>query len=195
MDDVTIISSNEFGAVLVIALDNLPIVQSQKILIQAMTEDNPYQWQEQDQVFTNNNLVYTGKQIISMGQPPMNVVNIMGAVTLKGLGQGRSFAVRTLDENGYDRGHGSSQVIGSDLTITLPPNSLYTVVMALPPPAITSVSASTGSTNGGPTVAALTFTWTAAAGQIYQIQSKTDLNQTNWAALGGNITATNSTVS
>ena len=194
LDDVTITSSNDFGAVLVIALDNLPLAQSQKILIQAMTEDNPYQWQDQDQVFTNNNVVYNGKQIISLGQPPMNVVNIAGAVTLKGLGQGHSFAVRTLDENGYDRGTGSSQVTGSDLRITLPPNSLYTVVMALAPPAITSVSASTGSTNGT-SVAAFTFTWTAAAGQIYQIQYKTDLNQTNWMTLGTNITASSSALS
>jgi hypothetical protein len=56
----------------------------------------------------------------------------MGAVTLKGLGQGRSFSVRILDENGYIRGNGTSQVIGSDLNVTLPVNSLYTVVMMLP---------------------------------------------------------------
>ena len=94
-----------------------------------MSEDNPYHWQEQDQVFTNNNVVVTGKKIVSMGQPPMNVVNINGAVTLKGMGQGQSRAVRVLDENGYDRGSGSSQIIGSDLKITLPTNSLYTVVL------------------------------------------------------------------
>ncbi len=132
LDDVSITSSNEFGAILVIALDNLPIAQSQKLLIQAVTEDNPYHWQEQDQVFTNNNVVYTGKKIVSMGQPPMNVVNIAGTVTLKGLGQGRSVAVRVLDENGYDRGNGVSQVNVPDLKITLPTNSLYTDVM-MPP--------------------------------------------------------------
>jgi len=136
LDDVSITSSNAFGAILIIALDNLPIAQSQKILIQAMTEDNPYHWQEQDQVFTNNNVVYNGKKIVSMGQPPMNVVNIAGTVTLKGLGEGRSAAVRVLDENGYDRNNGISQVIGSDLRVTLPTNSLYTVVMM--PPGITS---------------------------------------------------------
>jgi hypothetical protein len=196
LDDVTVVSSNDFGAVLVISLDNLPLSQSRKILIQAMTEDNPYRWQEQDQVFTNNNVVYNGKQIISMGQPPMNVVNIMGAVTLKGLGQGHSFAVHVLDENGYDRGSGSSQVVGPDLRVTLPANSLYTVVMATPaaPPIITNVSASTGSTNGGPSGPTFTFTWSAAAGQLYQVQFKTDLNQTNWTPLGSNLTASSSTL-
>jgi len=137
LNDVSIASSNAFGAILVISLDNLPIAQSQKILIQAMTEDNPYGWQERDQVFTNGGVVYSGKEIISMGQPPMNVVNVAGTVTLKGLGQGRNFAVRVLDENGYDRNPGELQAMGADLRITLPSNSLYTVYLGglapLPP--------------------------------------------------------------
>jgi len=132
LDDVTITSTNSFGAILVIALDDLPIAQSQKILIQAMTEENPYLWQEQDQIFTNNNVVYAGKKILSMGQPPMNVVDIMGTVTLKGFGPNTKAVVRVLDENGYDRGAGESQVSGADLRVTLPTDSLYTVVMMAP---------------------------------------------------------------
>ena len=129
LDDVTIFSSNQFGAVLVVSMDGLPLAQSQKILVQAMTEDNPYGWEDQDAVFTNNSVVYTGKQIVSIGQPPMNVVNIAGAVTLKGLGQGRSFRVLALDENGYASGAASSHVSGADLQVTLPPNSLYTMLV------------------------------------------------------------------
>src|SRR5208282_1215744 len=75
---------------------------------------------------------YNGKEILSLGQPPMNVVNIAGVVTLKGLGQGPGFAVRVLDENGYDRNGGLSQVTGADLVVTLPTNSLYTVLMIAP---------------------------------------------------------------
>jgi hypothetical protein len=140
LDDVTIASSNEFGAVLVISLDGLPIAQSQEILIQAMTEDNPYHWQEQDQVFTNNNVVYNGKKILSLGQPPMNVVNIAGSVTLRGLGQGHAFQAKVLDENGYVRGPGASQVFGPDLQVSLPTNSLYMVLLL--PPTIASQSQS-----------------------------------------------------
>jgi hypothetical protein len=136
LDDVTITSSNQFGAVLVVSLDDLPLAQSERILIQAMTEDNPYGWAEQDQVFTNNNVVYNGKKILSLGQPPMNVVNIAGAVTLKGLGQGRSFGVLVLDGNGYKSADGASQVVGADLRVTLPADSLYTVLMT--PPTIAS---------------------------------------------------------
>ena len=136
LDDVTIASSNQFGALLVISMDGLPLAQSHKILIQAMTEDNPYGWQEQDQVFTNNNVVYDGKEILSLGQPPMNVVNIAAALTFKGLGQTRTFGAVALDENGYGTGYAASRVVGADLQVTLPANSLYTVL--LEPPAITN---------------------------------------------------------
>jgi hypothetical protein len=54
-------------------------------------------------------------------------VNISGTVTLKGAGSSIQ-SVRVLDENGYDRGAGSGQVVGSDYRVTLPTNSLYTIV-------------------------------------------------------------------
>ena len=41
---------------------------------------------------------------------------------------------------------------------------------------------------------AFTFTWSAVSNQLYQIQSATNLTQTNWATLAAAITATNSTM-
>ena len=142
LNDVTIASSNDFGAVLVIALDDLPIAKSHRILIQAMTEDNPYGWQDQDQVFTNSvdGLVYTGKKVLSVGQPPMNVVNIAGAVTFKGLAQDRSFRTVVLDENGYIKADASSQALGTNLQVMLPANALYTVLLDLPAPRLKGYS-------------------------------------------------------
>ncbi len=40
----------------------------------------------------------------------------------------------------------------------------------------------------------MTLTWSAAAGQIYQLQYKTSLSSTNWINLGDAVTASNSTV-
>jgi hypothetical protein len=39
----------------------------------------------------------------------------------------------------------------------------------------------------------ITLTWSALAGQTYQLQFKTNLNQMSWNNLGSIITATNST--
>jgi uncharacterized repeat protein (TIGR03803 family) len=43
-----------------------------------------------------------------------------------------------------------------------------------------------------PTNSSLVFTWTAATGQVYQVQFKTNLNQAAWNNLGATINATNS---
>lgn len=40
----------------------------------------------------------------------------------------------------------------------------------------------------------VTFTWSAAAGQTYQLQYSDDLTRTNWLNFGGSTTATNSTM-
>ena len=40
----------------------------------------------------------------------------------------------------------------------------------------------------------LTMSWSAEAGQVYQLQFKTDLGQASWMDLGGQVTATNSSV-
>ena len=58
-------------------------------------------------------------------------------------------------------------------------------VVKAPAPVIQSVGRSSGS---------LTFTWSTAPGQMYQVLCATNVNQTNWTALGSAITATNSTL-
>ena len=42
---------------------------------------------------------------------------------------------------------------------------------------------------------ALTLSWDALPGQIYQVQYKTNLNQTSWFNLGGPAVATNTLMS
>ncbi|MGP8200551.1 MAG: MBG domain-containing protein [Limisphaerales bacterium] len=44
------------------------------------------------------------------------------------------------------------------------------------------------------TISTITFTWSALPGSNYQIQTATNLTQTNWTALGGIIDATNYTI-
>jgi hypothetical protein len=41
----------------------------------------------------------------------------------------------------------------------------------------------------------ITFSWNSITGLVYQLQYKTNLNQTNWVNLGGAITASNATLS
>ena len=73
------------------------------------------------------------------------------------------------------------------LVLSLDTNKLVTASFASvePPPVFQSVVQITNT---------LTFVWSTVPGRAYQVDYKTDLNDTNWTSLVGPITATNSTM-
>lgn len=102
LGDVSIESGNEYGSIVVIALDDQPLKTSKKILVQAMTEDKPYGYK-----------AASGK-ILDMGGPPWNVRKIEATVQMK---EG-NFVATALDENGYAAGRASATSrVGSVYTI------------------------------------------------------------------------------
>ncbi|MFP4106412.1 MAG: hypothetical protein ACLFVU_10020 [Phycisphaerae bacterium] len=106
---VRIRSGNQYGAVLVVPLDDKPLKSSRKILVQAMTEARPHGFNAR------------GGKIASLGSFPFNVKNI--DVTIN-VGAGMPVTVTDLDENGYARGK-SRRVVGS---IKISPDAVYTVI-------------------------------------------------------------------
>jgi hypothetical protein len=90
LDDVTIESANEFGSVLVTALDDQPLASSKKILIQTITEEKAFGFQAPNGRITN------------LGAGPLNVRKIDVKVALKLSGDPKP-KVTALDENGYGR--------------------------------------------------------------------------------------------
>jgi hypothetical protein len=81
---------NEFAGVLVVPLDDKPLADSRRILVQAMTEDRPYGFRAE------------GGRIESLGTWPWNVRRIDATVALK-LAAGPPPEVVPLDENGMPR--------------------------------------------------------------------------------------------
>ncbi len=81
---------NEYGTVALVALDDRPIAQSKKLLLQVMTVERPYGFKASN-----------GKDgtITDLGSGPMGVEKIDGSVSLIGLLQVRRAI--PLDENGY----------------------------------------------------------------------------------------------
>ncbi|MGC9450210.1 MAG: putative Ig domain-containing protein [Oceanipulchritudo sp.] len=120
-DDCIVRLDNAFGAVLVISLDGLPISRSGKVLIQAAVPDATYGYEV-------DNAVYLGQpawSILNLGEIPFSMQNIEGEVVLKGFAGAQP---QILDLNGYPFAAPVSFAEGGDLRITLPFNSLYTVV-------------------------------------------------------------------
>jgi hypothetical protein len=118
LSDVEVTSGNEYGAVLVVSLDGRPIAESERLLIQAGTEDWPYGFQTQP---------VDGKQrITDLGGYPPNVRKVQAAVTVKNAAvQGAA----VLDGNGYPSGREATAARAEGgLAVELPEDSLYTLL-------------------------------------------------------------------
>ena len=117
LDHVTIESANEFGSILVTALDDQPLPSSKKILIQAVTEEKPFGFQA------------PGGKITTLGSAPLTMRKISAKLSLKLAGDGKATAV-ALDENGYARSPWAElkQRANGAFDLDLPEDALYHVI-------------------------------------------------------------------
>jgi hypothetical protein len=113
LNGVTIESANDYGTIHLISLDGQPLATSRKILVQAFTE-------EKMEGFSATN----GK-IEDIGHPPILVRNIAAKITLPNAANLRATA---LDEQGYPREPLTPQLNGTAATLTLPKDTLYTII-------------------------------------------------------------------
>ncbi len=119
--DLTIESANDYGTIVAVSLDDKPLKESGKILLQAVTQEKLYGYRTEE-VDAEKGAV----KITNLGGYPMNVKKIDATVTLRGLA-GRK--VTALDELGYPTEKPvQTQTEGKDLVITLPEDGLYTLV-------------------------------------------------------------------
>ena len=118
LTDATIESKNEFASVMVISLDSHPLKTSKKILIQVMTQEQPYGFRTEN-----------GK-ITDLGEAPFGVKKINATVSLKLEGADRP-TVTALDGNGYATQKAvttSGDGANTPLMIQLAEDSIYHVV-------------------------------------------------------------------
>jgi hypothetical protein len=136
LGDVIIESSNEYGVIVAVSLDNQPLASAKKILIQACTEDVLHGWKtEPCTVDPKDQKQKGGKKptepkaglkIVSTGGYPLNVKNIAATVTIKKAAGRKN--VEVLDPNGYARGVKPAVETSDSMKITLPADSLYVIV-------------------------------------------------------------------
>ncbi|MGC9450876.1 MAG: fibronectin type III domain-containing protein [Oceanipulchritudo sp.] len=133
LSDTVIELRNIFGAVLVISLDGLPIADSEKVLIQAGTIDQPFGFSTKAATLAGEEAL----EVANLGAIPFNVQYIDGQVRLRGFS---GATAQYLDLNGYPVAAPVHFDEGDDLVVQLPFNALYTVVTresgTTPPPAI-----------------------------------------------------------
>jgi hypothetical protein len=125
LNDVVIESNNEFGTVVVVALDGQPIQTSKRLLIQAMTEDKAYGFRSEP-VLDGSGSATGEYTITALGTGPMNVKAIDTSVVLKGMDD--ILQVFVLDQNGYYRESVTGQTEAEGYRIDLLPDAIYTIV-------------------------------------------------------------------
>jgi len=105
--------ATEFGAVLLTSLDGAPLPRSERVLVQAVTEERFHGW------------AVEGDAIESLGGLPLEVRRIEGTVELA---TWRLRRARVLDPHGYEREARRLERGGGRVRLALPEDALYTVL-------------------------------------------------------------------
>jgi hypothetical protein len=117
LSDVTIDSDNAYGAVVAVSLDDKPLRESDRVLIQTGTWDRPYGFETE--------AAGEYERITNLGGYPLNVRRIKAKITLHTQGE----TAIALDGNGQlTERRVDARRDGQRLRITLPEDAIYTIV-------------------------------------------------------------------
>ena len=132
LTDVAITCSNTYASIMVVAMDNLPLKESKKILVQIGTTQRATNWQEhasQVESDPKTHATVDGFTIDSPGTNPFTVEVATGTVSINNAGLTKATLV---DPNGMAAGDGGGTASNGVFTLPLPSSSLYVVLTAGP---------------------------------------------------------------
>ena len=113
--DLVLSSDLSLGHIVAVSLDDRPLAQSSRILLQVMTEEKPSNFQAEP-------AGQGGKRIVEIGQDPWLVKQVRGTVKFRRPDAG-DLRVFTLDHSGYP-----VKSVGRADSISLDPTTLYYLI-------------------------------------------------------------------
>ncbi|MEK7407980.1 MAG: hypothetical protein AAB225_23160 [Acidobacteriota bacterium] len=126
LSDVAIRSANDYGTVMVVAMDDLPIRESGRILVQVGTQSRPTGWKEQPkQITTSEGRMLDGFEVASYGQAPWQVARAAVEITVNTGGLTRA---TVLDMNGNKRGEIRLERTEGGWRFRFPEDAMYVVL-------------------------------------------------------------------
>jgi hypothetical protein len=126
LSDVTIRSGNDYGSLVLVPLDDRPLAESKKILVQAGTVARPAGWIARERSVEAGGKLHDGFQIMRKGGDPVLVENTDARIEIANPSLRKATA---LDINGLSMYlEVAVQRRGGKLHVTLPPNALYTIL-------------------------------------------------------------------
>jgi hypothetical protein len=123
--DVEIVCGNDYAAVLVVSMDDKPIAESSKLLVQVGTQCRPTGWQEKPVNIQVKEGTFPGFEVVDYGRAPWQVVRAKVTVTIAN----RNLSKATvLDANGNAAGQASLVKTDASVRLTFPASAMYVVV-------------------------------------------------------------------
>ena len=126
--DVEIVSSNDYGAVLVVSMDDKPIRQSGKLLVQVTTQCRPTGWQDKPVTIKVKEGSFPGLEVVNFGKAPWQVTRAKVTVTIISEGPCGLTKATVLDANGNAAGPARLVKQGDKVELTFPEDALYVIL-------------------------------------------------------------------
>jgi len=126
LGDVTLRSRNAYGSIVVVPLDDRPLAESRKVLVQCGTVARPAGWIARERSVEAGGKRHDGFQILRKGGDPVLIQNTDAEIEIANPSLRKATA---LDTNGLPTG--AAVEVRRDagtLRVTLPPNALYTLL-------------------------------------------------------------------
>ncbi len=124
--DVGIRSGNEYGVVLVVAMDDQPLSRSGKVLAQVGTESRPENWREAPaEIELSGGQKVSGFEVLDFGKAPWRVVKADVEITLRNAALRKATA---LDMNGNPRTQVPLTRTADAVRFQFPEDAMYVVI-------------------------------------------------------------------
>jgi hypothetical protein len=124
-DDVEIASDNDYGTVIVVSLDDKPIRQSGKLLVQATTQCRPTGWREKPVTIRVKEGNFPGFEVVNFGKAPWQVTRAHLTLTISNPGLSKA---TVLDANGNAAGEAKLERRGDEVEFRFPEDALYVIL-------------------------------------------------------------------
>ena len=127
LHDVALDSANSFASILVVALDNLPLKESRRALVQITTAARPTGWATTPAEFTEGpgQPKIRGLEITQTGTPPWRIADTQLGLAVK---NPHLTKATRLDTAGFAAEDVPVSRTKTGLTLTLPPETLYLIL-------------------------------------------------------------------
>ena len=123
--DMTVESDSDYAAITAVAMDDLPLSQSAKVLIQVGTVVRPTGWKQEKTTRQENGKTYQGWKVVNTGKMPWQVQNC--AIRLH-LNNSHLKKAVVLDTAGYSVREVSGISKGGGMDFQLPSDAMYFIL-------------------------------------------------------------------